>query len=198
MRQIIKDWCNFCENGTKFEDGHFYTLFMDGPSPDEIKEVFKYFDQKSELTDRMVKYLYDPRPQIGEGEELKDELRKLIVKDFEDRKKLLLQLDCFKKFLSNPEFVFMSDLEHNEALIWDDIWSQRFVDFMIDNVINEEEKTYIIFDSFYGITFDFNLQIYLFIPFVKTDYTAKHLFSFKRLGGIYAISDNIVYYSFKS
>ena len=95
MKQIIKDWCEFCENGAKFEDGHFYTLFMDGPSPDEIKEIFKYFDQKDELTDRMVKYLYDPKLQIGEGENLKDELSKLIVKDFEDRKKNTIRIGLF-------------------------------------------------------------------------------------------------------
>lgn len=88
-------------------------------------------------------------------------------------------------------------MEHNETLIWDDIWSQRFLDFMVDNVIIEDEKTYIIYNSFYGITFDFNLQIFLFIPLVKTNYTAEHLFNFKRLGGIYTISDNKVYYSFK-
>ncbi len=96
MRQIIKDWCEFCENGTKFEDGHFYTLFMDGPSPDEIKEIFKYFDQNIELTDRLVKYLYHPKPQIDDVENLKDELRRLIVKDFEDRQKILSELECFK------------------------------------------------------------------------------------------------------
>lgn len=197
MRQIVKDWCEFCEKGTKFEDGHFYTLFMDGPSPDEINEIFKYFDQKDDLTDRMHKYLYRSKPQIDNVEILKDELRRLIVKDFEDRQKILSELECFKKFLANPEFEFISDLEHNEILIWDDIWSQRFLDFMIDNVINEEEKIYIIYNSFYGITFDFNLQIFLFIPLIKTDYTAEYLFNFKRLGGIFAISDNKVYYSFK-
>ncbi len=197
MRQIVKDWCEFCEKGTKFEDGHFYTLFMDGPSKEEIKEIFKYFDQNIELTNRLVKYLYHPKPKIDDVENLKDELRRLIVKDFEDRQKILSELECFKKFLANPEFEFISDLEHNKTVVWDDIWSQRFLDFMIDNVINEEEKIYIIYNSFYGITFDFNLQIFLFIPLIKTDYTAEHLFNFKSLGGIYAISDNKVYYSFK-
>jgi len=96
MRQILNDWCEFCEKGTKFEDGHFYTLFMVGPSPDEIKEIVKYFDQNIELTDRLVKYLYHPKPQIDDVENLKDELRRLIVKDFEDRQKILSELECFK------------------------------------------------------------------------------------------------------
>ncbi len=60
-----------------------------------------------------------------------------------------------------------------------------------------KKKRYIFFNSFYGNTFDFNLQIFLFVPIVKTDYTAENLFNFKRLGGIYAISDNKIYYSFK-
>lgn len=170
---------------------------MDGPSKEEIKEIFKYFDQNIELTDRLVKYLYHPKPQIDDVENLKDELRRLIVKDFYDRQKILSELDCFKIFFAVPEFEFISDLEHNETLIWDDIWSQRFFDFRIDNVIYEEENIYIIYNSFYGITFDFNLRIFLFIPLVKTDYTAEHLFSFKSLGSLYAISDNKVYYSFK-
>ena len=71
MRQIVKDWCEFCEKGTKFEDGRFYTLFMDGPSKEEIKEIFKYFDQNIELTNRLVKYLYHPKPKIDDVENLK-------------------------------------------------------------------------------------------------------------------------------
>ena len=197
MRQIVKDWCEFCEKGAKFEDGYFYTLFMDGLSPDEINEIFKYFDQKDDLTDRMHKYLYRSKPQIDNVEILKDELRRLIVKDFEDRQKILSELECFKKFLANPEFEFISDLEHNKTIVWDDIWSQNFQDKICSKKVNREDKTYELYNSLYGITFDFDFQLYLFLPLLNTDYTGENIFEFKSLGGIYAISDNKVYYSFK-
>jgi len=57
-------------------------------------------------------------------------------------KRFYLNWNALNKFLANPEFEFISDLEQNETLIWDDIWSQGFLDFMIDNIINEEEKIY--------------------------------------------------------
>lgn len=57
-------------------------------------------------------------------------------------KRFYLNWNALNKFLANPEFEFISDLEQNETLNWDDIWSQGFLDFMIDNIINEEEKIY--------------------------------------------------------
>ena len=121
----------------------------------------------------------------------------MIVKDFEDRQKILSELECFKKFLANPEFEFISDLEHNKTVVWDDIWSQNFQDKICSKKVNREDKTYELYNSLYGITFDFDFQLYLFLPLLNTDYTGENILEFKSLGGIYAISDNKVYYSFK-
>ena len=65
-----------------------------------------------------------------------------MLKILKTDKRFYLNWNALNKFLANPEFEFISDLEQNETLIWDDIWSQGFLDFMIDNIINEEEKIY--------------------------------------------------------
>ena len=198
MNQIIKDWCEFCEKGTIFQKGYFFTLFMEDITSEEIKEVYKYFLNSKKLIARMERFLFEAKPKIEDFETKKNELEKLIKLDFEERKPILEKLEIFSLFNSNPNFVFTENFESISTLILDDVWSQSFHDFVDFQTIVDDEKTYAIYDSLYGITYDFDYQLYLFEPLLKTNYSVEHLFNFKRLGGVYAITDEGIYYSFNT
>lgn len=195
MNQIITDWSLFCENKAVFEDSYFYTLFMEDITSEEIREVFKYFPNSEILIDRMEKFLFEPKPNIENFDTKKNELERLIKLDFHERKPILEKLDIFSKFNLNPIFIFNSDFESISLKVLDDVCSQSFHDFMRMQKLITDKKVYELYNALYGVTYDFDYQLYLFLPLLKTNYTAEYLYQFKRLGGIYAISENGVYFS---
>lgn len=198
MNQIISEWTLFCEDKAVFEDSHFYTLFMEDITSKEIKEVYKYFPNSERLIERMERFLFEAKTKIEDIETKKNELTKLIRLDFEERKPILEKLEIFSSFNSNPNFVFTSNFESISTLILDDVWSQSFYDYMYRQAIDFGKKEYELNNALYGITYDFDYQLYLFEPLLKTNYSVKHLFKFKRLGGVYAITDKGIYYSFNT
>jgi hypothetical protein len=195
MKKIINDWSDFCEIGKSFEEGYFYTLFMEDITSEEIREVFKYFPNSEILIDRMEKFLFEPKPNIENFDTKKNELERLIKLDFHERKPILEKLDIFSKFNLNPIFIFNSDFESISLKVLDDVCSQSFYDFMRMQKLITDKKVCELYNALYGITYDFDYQLYLFLPLLKTNYTAEYLYQFKRLGGIYAISENGVYFS---
>tara|TARA_R110000868_G_scaffold252899_5_gene509611 strand:+ start:54 stop:650 length:597 start_codon:yes stop_codon:yes gene_type:complete len=197
MNQLLIEWSTFCKDNTVFEDSHFYTLFMEGITSEEIKEVYKYFPNSERLIERMERFLFESKPDIEDFELKKIELEKLIKLDFEERKPILEKIDLFTSFNSHPKFIFTSDFESISTLILDDVWSQSFHDFMRMQKLITDKKVYELNNALYGITYDFDYQLFLFEPLLKTNYSVKYLFEFKRLGGVYAITANGVYYSFK-
>jgi len=198
MNQMINEWSDFCEGRAVFEDCYFYTLFMENISSEEIRSIYKYFPNSEQLIEKMENFLFGAKPNIENFETKKNELERLIKLDFEDRKPILQQLDVFSKFNSNPTFQFTFDIESISTLILDDVWSQSFHDFLRTQKVISDKKVYELYNALYGITYDFDYQLFLFEPLLKTNYTVESLFQFKRLGGLYVISDNIVYYSFKT
>lgn len=198
MRQIVKDWCDYYEDKRSCEKSAFFTLFMEKVSKEEIRQIYQYFPFSLQLIERLENFLFGPFPKIENKENIKDELKKIIINDFEERSEILYQLPSFQNFLSNPEFIFISDETEIKKLILDDIWSQNFIDFTSSQRKLKGLKIYELHNALYGITNDFDYRLYLFIPFLNINYSGTYLFKFKRLGGVYAISDNKVYYSFSN
>lgn len=197
MNLLIDDWSSFCENKVIFEDNYFFTLFMENITISEVKEVYKYFPNSKELIERMEKFLFEEKPKIEDFNLKKNELEKLIKLDFEERKPILENIEIFTNYVSNINFVYTVDFELIATLILDDIWSQSFHDFMRTQKLITDKKVYELNNALYGITYDFDYQLYLFQPLLKTNYSMEYLFQFKKLGGVYAITANGVYYSFK-
>lgn len=196
MRQIVNDWKNFCEGVETFEDDYFYTLFMDEISIEEIETIYKYFPNSERLVGRMKQFLFDEAPQVNENDKVQI-LENLIKLDFEERKPIIEQLPSFSNFNSNPKFIYEENEKVVYNLVLDDIWIQNFQDFMRNQIVIEDDKVWELKSALYGKTYDFDYQLFLFQPLLKPAYTMEYLFRFKKLGGIYAISENTVYFSFK-
>ncbi len=196
MKQLIKDWTEFCENGKVFEDGHFYTLFMD-IDPNDIREVFKYFPNSDRLVNRMENFItYNPG-FTGDLHEKKEKLSQLLELDWEERKPFIKDLPSFSELVENCPIVFTPDLLLISDLILDDVWSQDYQDFLRIQKISTEKKIFVLYDALYGKASDFDYSMYLFEPLLKINYSLQSLFEFKKLGGVYAITEGGIYFSFK-
>lgn len=195
MRQIINEWREFCEEGKSFRDGHFYTLFMENITPEEIKVVYRTFPNSERLISRMTRFLFDEVIQIPNGDKQK-RMQELIKLDFHERKPILDQLPSFTKFNLDQKFIFREDTELIAELILDDIWIQEFHDRIFGEISIPDRKTYELIDAHYGITSDFDYQLFLSLPLLNTDYSMKDLYEFKKAGGVYAITETEVVYSY--
>lgn len=197
MRQIVYDWMNFCEGKREFEDGYFFTLFMENLTIEEINVIYSYFPNADMLTARMEKFLFGPKAIELPPYDRVCELDRLIRLDFVDREFSLKSLSPSSNGWHNLIFNYVEDDKIVDNLILDDIYTQSFHDFMRSKKITSEKKMYLLFDALYGITYDFDFQLYLYAPLLATSYTGEHLFQFKRLGGVYAVTNEEIVYSFK-
>lgn len=199
MRQIVIDWKNFCNGIETFKVDYFYTLFItdlvDETTIEEIEVIYETFPNSEKLVSRMKKYLFDESPNVNEFEKVII-LEKLIKHDFYERMPILEQIHSFSKFNSNPKFSYIEDVENLPNIVVEDTLIQDFHDYMRDQIIIDDDKVWELISSLYGLTYDFDYQLFLFQPLLKTNYTMEYLYQFKKLGGVYAITANSIYYSF--
>ena len=196
MKQIVNDWKKFCTGGETFQDDYFYTLFMDEISIEEIEAIYETFPNSEKLVNRMKRYLFDGIPIVDKIEKM-EKLEKLIKLDFDERKSILEQIPSFLNFNSNPKFSYVENVEDLYVLNGDDILIQDFQDYMRNIIKINDDKVWELKSALYGKTYDFDYQLFLFQPLLKTDYSMEYLYQFKKLGGVYAISNDGVFYSFK-
>ncbi len=200
MRQIVNDWKNFCTGIETFKEDYFYTLFMEDfigeITTEEIEAIYETFPNSEKLVNRMKQYLFD-EISIDDEIEKVQVLQKLIKLDFEERKPILEQIPSFLNFNSNPKFIYEENVEVVNNLILEDIWIQNFHDYLRNIIMIDDDKVWELKSALYGKTYDFDYQLFLFQPLLKTEYSMEHLYEFKKLGGVYAITEDSVVYSFK-
>jgi len=194
-KEQITDWFLF-KDGESFENGHFYTLFMEADYS-EIEQIYSCLPKSNELVLKMKNYLLREETSIKSNNtpELLDVLIKL---DFEEKKYFFRKHNEFSELLNNWKFVYLDDFNEVDGMYGE--LNQDVIDYFSDYTIDEDNKLiYVIYDALYGFTTNFDMQLYLFAPLLSLNYTGEYMFQFKKLGGIYAINDddNIVYYSYK-
>jgi hypothetical protein len=192
----LQDWKLLCNEGKPYERGYFYTLFME-ITFDDIENIYRYAPNSEKLILKMKNYFLQKEIKFNKGDITPELLEVLIKLDFEEKKELFLAHNEFNELLQKWEFVYIKNYDEVVDMIGDDELSQYFFDYVSDYKINKDKMVYIIYDSLYGLTTDFDFQLYLFEPLLKLKYTGEYMFQFRNLGGIYAITDNVVYYSFK-
>lgn len=80
------------------------------------------------------------------------------------KKELFLKMVTSILYFLNINFVFTSDLESVLTMALDDVWSQEFYDYVNFQTIIDDAKTYALYDALYGITYDFDVRLFLFEP----------------------------------
>lgn len=204
MRQIVDDWVSYCKGENIYPDSHFYILFMDLPTDEEIEAIYQFFPNKEELISRMkdwINYRIVGRNQISEKA-----AKELLVKDLAQRSYILEKLHAGISNLGNIKYKF-KDYKVVEKELFNDELSQNFLDYISSNYKYNSDKRHDNFDdnilyelsnAIYGVTSDYDIQFYLYQPLLKIDYTAEYLYEFITGGGIYAFTEEGISYSIKS
>ncbi len=196
-QQLIKDWILFCQGNRNFEKGHFYSLLMDELSEDEIDIIYEPFINKKKLKLKLKKYLYSLESSINITSKKKNLLEVLIKLDFQERLSIFKEIAEFSQFRSNMKFEYVEEFNVVENLAFDDVLSQMFFNYTDFQIIEENDKVDALYDALYGLVADFDYRLYLFEPLLSVNYTGEYLFQFKKMGGVYAIKDETVMYSFR-
>ncbi len=194
MEAIIEDWVNFCTGKKSFEEGHFYSLFHGINSRQELEKIFQFFDQKLDLIERTKRYL-----ELRSSQNMKraDEnlLKKFLHEDLKEKETILKINSSLREKYSQLQIIYVEDHKKIEELRFDDQTSQEFFDFIDFELVHEDERIDILYDSFYGLTADFDYRLFLFLPFIRIEYDMTSLIEFKKKGGVYAIQENNLLFS---
>lgn len=191
MRQIIKDWCDFCEGNKYFDKSHFYTLFWDDSESEKLTKadlqiIFSYFLEKDRLFEILNHYLFDTKEKINLS---KEDLVFLSREDINEKAKLSEDL----KYIFTTSIIFDENFQKVEASrneseylnFYDEI-----SDIILDSWKLEDEKTNALYEAFYGLTADYEMVWYLFSPLLNISTTFFYYFQLKINNGIYSIVNN--------
>lgn len=194
MRQILKDWCNYCEDKKDFDKSHFYTLFWDDSekeklTPNDLNIIFSYFNEKEKLIEIMNNYLF-----LSENNKIKEDNEIFLIKnDIKEKIKLSKVLDfisSYKISVSDLEKVEESRNELEFLNFYDEI-----SDIVLDNWKIEDKKTNALYEALYGLTYDYELVWYLFSPLLNLNITFENYYLLKKIGITYSIFNKEIIYS---
>lgn len=194
MRQILKDWCNYCEGKKDFDKSHFYTLFWDDSekeklTPNDLNIIFSYFNEKEKLIEIMNNYLF-----LSENNKITEDNEIFLIKnDIKEKIKLSKVLDfisSYKISVSDLEKVEESRNELEFLNFYDEI-----SDIVLDNWKIEDKKTNALYEALYGLTYDYELVWYLFSPLLNLNITFENYYLLKKIGITYSIFNKEIIYS---
>ncbi len=194
MRQILKDWCNYCEDKKDFDKSHFYTLFWDDSekeklTPNDLNIIFSYFNEKEKLIEIMNNYLF-----LSENNKITEDNEIFLIKnDIKEKIKLSKVLDfisSYKISVSDLEKVEESRNELEFLNFYDEI-----SDIVLDNWKIEDKKTNALYEALYGLTYDYELVWYLFSPLLNLNITFENYYLLKKIGITYSIFNKEIIYS---
>ncbi|MBA6156010.1 hypothetical protein H3Z83_05690 [Tenacibaculum sp. S7007] len=199
MKTIIKDWLEFCEVDRITRRGLYNTLFMDNISEKEVNTIFEPFKNKKELSFRMNRYLNDWRKGgiIDNTDNKNIQMRDFLKSDFEERKVDIENVSFFNDIVFPTNYEYNDSYDEVHKMVMSDEFSQEFNDYFREKKINENPKTYELYRAISYISKHYSYTQYLFQPLVNMNYTANHIYEFLIRGGVYAVIDDTVFYSFK-
>lgn len=192
MKQIITDWCAFCEGKVSFDKSHFYTLFWEVVNQGDLNIIFKYFPNSDKLFDITNDYLFGKTERVSEL--LIDKiLIELALNDINQKKQLLKINSDLSRMLDDIKVEFIYD----DILVQDLRNSSPYLDFFdtIGDIfqekwIIEDKKTYALYEAFYGLTKSYEIVWCLFKPLLLIDISLEYYTQFTSLGGVYSFLNN--------
>ena len=192
MNELLNDWKEFCEGRKNFDKSHFFALFWEGINQKDLENVFKYFPNSIELTDRTKEYLFGTKENISESV-IKNILISLVIKDLNQKKTIINENSDLLELIETLDVEFIQDFK--KVLLLKN--TSPYIDFfdtindkLSDNWIIEDKKTFALYEAFYGLTKNYEMVWYLFNPLFKINFNCEYYFKLSTLGGVYSFSNN--------
>lgn len=191
MKDIVKDWCEFCEGAKTYDKSYFYTLFWqdqsdDKISKDELYEIFKYFPNSNELLELMTNYLF----KNDKAQDLSTSFLIQLVKNDINEK---ISLSNNLKYIKNYSIEFVDDYNFVKSKINSEEYYNFYdevSDILADAWIIEDKKTFALYEAFYGLTKSYEIVWYLFSPLMSKRINYKNYIDIISSGAIYTIYNN--------
>ncbi len=197
MKPIIDNWVDFCEGHAELDSSHFYALFMEDLSDEEIAKVFSYFPNSQMLIANFHSQLPEKYKQI-DSEEIPELLENLVREDLQEKKKILAAEGegSLSDRLSSFEIRLTSDSQsYRERISESDdnsVFSSVIFDHMTSKLVSEEDKYYALLEAFYGYFGDYNLVWFYIAPLLTTENTFKPYSVLNSLRAKYGIADDCI------
>lgn len=191
-KRIIIDWCQFCEGKNSFDKSHFYTLFWEDISQNDLKEIFKYFPNPDGLFLFTNEYLFGKTRRVSESV-INKMLIELALGDLNEKKNLIDSNSNLSSMLNDIKVEFINDnlfVETSRNNIPYVDFFDTISDKLMDSWIIEDKKTFALYEAFYGLTKNYEMVWYLFKPLFSIDINLECYFQFTSLGGIYSLIEN--------
>lgn len=191
MRQIIKDWCDFCEGKNDFDKSHFYTLLWDDSESEkltsrDVEIIFSYFEEKDKLIEIIDDYLFN----VEKKKVISDEdLIFLATEDVNEKAKLLKESNykLNRNIIFEENFNMVEESRNNSEYL---MFYDEVSDVILDSWKLEDKKTNALYEALYGLTADYEMVWYLFSPLLNVSVTFFNYFQLKINNGIYSIINN--------
>ncbi len=200
-KELLKDWCAYCEGKNDFDKFHFSTLLMEAflerytPELDGfIKEITKYFD--SSLYKNIVRTFSDEPADKGE-------IQHWVDNDLKEKRKIITNIDdasSLIQLIDNQKYVVVHDRQklykamesENHSILYDAVG-----DYVIDHSWNDKRK-YALQEILYNIASDNNLVYGLISGMMEGDVDFSNYLEIYRRGCDYAVGDDhIVLFVYK-
>jgi hypothetical protein len=188
MKEMIVDWCEFCEGKKIFDKSYFHTLFWEDINSSDLKLIFKYFPNSDALFNLMNDYLFEKSEKVSESK-INETLIELALSDIQEKKFLLNGNSSLVSMVDNinvefvDDYLFVANLCNSSPYL---DFFDAISDVVLDNWIIEDKKTYALYEAFYGLTKSYEITWELFQPLLSIDTSLGYYIRFVSLGGVYS------------
>lgn len=198
MRNLLADWCAFCEGVAVFDKSHFIGLLKEHSSKDELRTIFRYFPSSDVLAKRAAQVISSGTMAasiylLPASSASRDEIvrlgcewlnaQELICRETGDLE--ILEICRGAKVLFVPDddldSVLRQDIPHH--WLFDEVG-----DALRANKISDSDQIYALLEALYGLAADYYLAWYIAAPLFRVDINLEPYFKFWSSGGRCALT----------
>jgi len=199
MKDLLSDWCAFCEGKAVFDKSHFLGLLKAHSSNEELRRIFGYFPFVDELAVRAENVILSGEIDgslylLPKGGAAKDEVVKLGREWLKEQERICGVLGDFEiiEICKSAQVVFVArqDLERS---LQQDIPHYWLFDEVGDAIrmsrVSDSDQIYALFEALYGLAGDYYLAWYIGRPLFAFLVDLEPYFRFWRAGGRCALTE---------
>lgn len=198
-KELLKDWCDFCEGRKKFDSYHFSTLLMETMLEGYTIELDEFFKEISKYFDPSI---YKNLEHTFKNTNLNSgDIWQWVKKDLIEKKKIFSDLEeasNLEKLIEAQSYVTVHDRTLLDNLRMSDINTILYEtsgDYAINNRI-DDDRLYALEEVFYNIACDYDLVRGLLAGVINGDVDFSNYLEIYRRGCDYVVGEeNIIIYT---